>query len=142
MASAVYNNGKYRIANQNVNWGSAVIRVMLVGTGYTFNADHNFVSQVTNEIAGTGYSRKTLTGCTITKDDTNDRVVFDAADVSYANLDPDVGTIAAAVVYVQVGGDDTTPADDILIAYMDYADLVCNGSPVDLVWSANGLFYF
>ncbi len=142
MASSVYNNGKYQLAKQALNWESGVIRVMLVGTGYTFNADHNTVSQTTNEVMGGGYARKTLTGCSITKDDAGDRIVFDAADVSYANLDPDVGTIAAAIVYLQVGGDDNTPADDILIAYLDYADLVCNGSPVDLVWSANGLFYF
>lgn len=148
MASGAYNKGKFLIANQQLNWNTDVIRVLLLNAaGYSFNADHNFVSDLTigtNEYTGAGYTRSTLANPTVTQDNTNDRAVFDGDDVVYAALGTGAGgtTISAAVVYKRVGGDDTTPTDDPLIAYLDFTDLVCNGSPVTIQWSSSGLFFF
>ena len=141
MASALYNSGKEALANGTLDWdnGSAAVRVLLVTAGYTFNPDHNFVSSITNELSGTGYTRKDLAGRSVTKDNTNDRAVCDANDLTWSAID--AGVPVAAVAYLRVGADDTTPGDDILIGYFDFTALTTNGSDFNLVWNANGLFY-
>jgi hypothetical protein len=145
MASIVYNRGKAALIDGTApgGWpGSGVFRVLLVGAGYTPDADHQFVSQITNELTGSTYSRKTLTGRTVTVDNATDRVLCDAADPVFSTLN--AGAVAAAVVYLQVGGDDSTPADDILIYCGDNPDLVSNGGDVTMQWSNSPacLFYF
>jgi len=141
MASLLYNRGKKALVAGEVDWddnSTTTIRVLLVTPSYTPNADHAYVSDVTNESAGTGYVRKDLTSRAVSQNDTNDRVECDAADITWTGLD--CGTIAGAVVYKQVGGNDASPADDILIGFMDFNDLVTNGGDVTLQWNAVGLF--
>ena len=82
-----------------------------------------------------GYSRKTLANTSIALDTGNDRVEFDADDISYTALN--AGTIASAIVFKEV----TNDADSPLIADIDFTDLVTNGSDVDLQVNAEGFFY-
>jgi hypothetical protein len=141
MASLLYNRGKKALVAGEVDWddnSTTTIRVLLVNASYSPNADHAYVSSVTNEVVGTGYTRKNLTTRAVTQNDANDRVECGADNITWTGLD--CGTIAGAVVYKQTGGDDTTPADDILIAYMDFNDLITNGGDVTLQWNALGLF--
>jgi hypothetical protein len=108
----------------------------LVDTNHTFTKSHEFVSDiVANEASGTGYSRKTLANTSIALDTGNDRVEFDADDISYTALD--AGTIASAIIYKEV----TNDADSQLIADVDFTDLVTNGSDVDLQVNAEGFFF-
>lgn len=121
-------------------------------TAFSFNPDtHEFVSDVLDggttaeefgESGGTGYSRKTLSTPAVTQDDTDDEAVFDAADVSWSSLNGE--TIQGVIIYKQIGGDDTTPADDTIITVIDDADaadlpLPTNGSQIDINWSAEGI---
>ena len=85
MASSFYNSGLAALLNGTVDWdnGGAAIRALLVTSAYTFNKDHSFVSSITNELSGTGYVRKDLAGRTVTQDNTNDRAVLDASDLTW-----------------------------------------------------------
>lgn len=133
------------------------IRVALVSdnTAYTYDSvNHTFVNDVLDggttaeEFAGTGYNRQTLTGVSVTADNTDNEGVIDADDVTFTGLDGDA--IQALVFYKQVGGDDTTPGDDPIIAVLDddsagsVADLplTTNGGDVTLQLDSEGLVNF
>src|SRR5262245_22259185 len=96
MSTSWYNRGLYELATGQT-WTSGSLKILILSTSvsYTFNKDHDFVSDVSaSEASGGGYSggfsgsgRKTLSSATVTLDDTNDRIVLDAADVSWLNVD-------------------------------------------------------
>lgn len=149
-----FNSGKRRIVDHSIantiNLLTDTLKVLLVASTYTGNADDDFVDDGTandpasHEISVTGYTpgfagsgRKTLAGVTITTDDTNDVVVVDANDVTWTT--PGVGaTIGAAVVYKN-GSADT---DSQLIAKFDVTNQATNGTDVTLAWSTSGLLNF
>jgi hypothetical protein len=89
---------------------------------------------VTNA-TGTGYTRKTLTGKTVTVDQANDRVVFDASDVIYTAVETNE-TWDAVILYLDSGSDATSK----LIAYIEIDALVTNGSDASIVWASTGIF--
>ncbi len=144
MASAWYNKGKAEVMNGGIVLLTDTIKVMLVSSAYTFNPDHNFISDVSaNEIAVAGYTggfggagRKTLAGKTVTEDDANDRSVFDANDLSWAALAAGA-TIGGAVVVKEITNDGASK----LIAFLDPADLPTNGSDVNLTFDATGILW-
>ena len=136
MASNLYNPGLEKLLDGTIAFESDTINVLLVDTSHTFTKTHEFVSDiVANEASGTGYARKTLANAAIALDAANDRVEFDADNPSYTALD--AGTIAAAIIFKQV----TNDADSPLIAQIDFADLVTNGSDVELQITSEGLFF-
>lgn len=145
MASGMYNKGKKALVDGTAPWnGTPVFRVMLVTSGYTFNPDHDFVSDLTpgtNELTGTGYLRKTLASLTVTESDAADRAIASSASVLWSAIN--AGTAAAIVVYLQVGGSDATPADDVLIYYGDISpDQATNGGDLTVTPDpTNGWFY-
>ena len=86
MASQVYNRGKYLILSGAMSdWDAgtdSAYQVLLVKSGFAFNADHNTVSEISaNESTDSAYARKNLPASSRgwTEDDTNDR-----ADLDYA----------------------------------------------------------
>lgn len=136
MASNLYNPGLEKLLDGTIAFETDTINVLLVDTVHTFDKTNEFVSDiVANEASGTGYARKTLANAAIALDAANDRVEFDADNPSYTALD--AGTIAAAIIFKQV----TNDADSPLIAQIDFADLVTNGSDVELQINSEGLFY-
>lgn len=150
MASVIFNRGKFRLASGALDWDGAaagVIRVALASTAVvTPSADLNFVADFfdsTNnvELTTTNYSRQDLASRTVTEDDTNDRVVFDAADNVWTSLGPATGgpTVRGVLVYERVGADDSTPADDHLICWLDFADTTVNGQNFTVQYAAAGL---
>lgn len=138
MASNLYNPGLLKLLDGTVDFENDAIKVLLVDTNHTFDKTDEFVSDiVANEasnVSGTGYERKTLASKTITLDAANDRVEYDAANPSYTSIN--AGTIAAAIVYKEGTGDSDSP----LLAQIDFADLVTNGSDVELQVNVDGLF--
>ena len=136
MASNLYNPGLEKLLDGTIDFENDTINVLLVDTSHTFDKTHDFVDDiVANEASGTGYARKTLANAAIALDAANDRVEFDADNPSYTALD--AGTIAAAIIFKQVTNDSDSP----LIAQIDFADLVTNGSDVELQINSEGLFY-
>jgi hypothetical protein len=142
--SAVYNKGKYSIGSGSLIWTSDTFKVALVTSSYTFNADHPFLDSgsgannpKTNEVStGTGYARKTLASKTTTQDDTNDRIIYAAADVTYTT--PNTWTAAAAVVFHDTGVDTTCE----LICFLDGGGFpkTMNGTDFLIAWAATGVF--
>ncbi len=144
MASITTNKGRYlltKAATGAVDLLADTIEVILLGTGYTPNKDHAFVSDVVaSELSGTGYTggyggsgRKTLASKTFTQDDTNDLAKFDAADVTWTGIN--AGTIGFAAISVRK----TSDADSPVLAIVDVADTVTNGGDLTIQWHANGI---
>jgi hypothetical protein len=137
MASFVYNRGALLIQNQTLNFTSADVRVLLTQSGYTADKDHAFVSSVTNEISGTGYSRRALSGRAITEDTANDRILFEASNETWTAIGDGSQTVARAVVYRHV----TNDADSPLICVLDLTTpRVLNGGDFTLQFSGGVVF--
>jgi len=147
------NNFKEELMEGQFDLVNDTIKVALISdnTAYTFDPDaHTFVNDILDggttaeEFAGSGYSRQTLTNNAVTQDDTDDEGVFDADDVTFSSLDGD--TIQGIIVYQQIGGDDTTPGDDRVLAVVDDDSagsnsdlpLTTNGSDVTFSFNAEG----
>lgn len=138
MASQCYNAGINGIGDASINFTANTIGVMLVQSSYTMDPDHNFVSTiVASEVTAAGYSRQTLGGKTVTKDDTNNRSVFDGSDVATFGSIAAGQTIGGIVIFKNTGADATS----VLIAFLDTADTPTNGSAVGATWAATGIFY-
>ena len=119
--AGTYNRGKALIANGGADWDTTDIRGLLVTSTYTFNADHNFVSDITNEVTGGTYVRKALTR-TVVENDTNDRAELTIANVTWTALTC-TGTPAALVVYKHNAADGSAE----LISYHDFTPTAANG---------------
>lgn len=108
-------------------------KVMLVTSSYTPNfGTHDFKSDVTNEVSGTGYDAggKSLSSVTLTQ--TGGTITFDAANLTWAS-----STITArgAVVY------DDSLTNDPLICYIDFgADKSSSAGDFVLTFNASGIF--
>lgn len=122
-------------------FSTSTYRVLLLkGSGYTANVDHDFVSDLTpasNETALSGYSRQTLGTKTVTYDDTLNRMTYDAADPAFGTIVAG-DTISAMVLYRFV----TNDADSLLMGYYDLADTGTNGTPFGVTLASTGLAYF
>lgn len=96
----------------SLNWTGDTIRLMLLQSTYAPDRDHSFVSDVdANEVSGGSYARITASSPTVTKDDANDQVELDLADVTF--FSPTSGQVIIGMLgYKQVGADDSTPGDD------------------------------
>lgn len=136
MADLIYNRGLDELRD----WQTASYKALLLkGSGYTPNKDHDYVANLTpasNETALAGYARVTLSGMVRTVDDTLDRVTYDCADLAFGSIA--VGdTISAMVVYLFV----TNDADSILVGYHDLVDTATDGAPFTYQVNAAGLYY-
>lgn len=156
MANRWYNRALKEVFNQNATptldlITGSVLKVMLVGSGYTFNPDDDFVSSGAGtpggeEVSGTGYvggfggsGRLALATKTITEDDANDRSPFDALDVTWTAPNPNGFTAAAAIVIEER----TNDADSLLVMFIDTATpgfpVVMNGTAFTIQWNTLGI---
>lgn len=142
MATTWFNRGLYDLSQGN-RWDTAALKVMILGTGtpYSFNKDHDFVSDVVaSEVSGSGYvggfggaGRKALDTPTVTLDDSGDLIKFDANDLTWASVN--AGTWDKFVVFRELTNDASSP----LWLCGDPADLINNGGNVTLVFHASGI---
>lgn len=130
MASSWYNAGALALATGNIDWENDDIRVLLTTATYTPDKDsHVNVDDVTNELNGTGYARVALANKDATQDNANDRVDFEADNVTWTEID--AGTPAIAVIYKHVN-DDT---DSLLIGWVEFTPTTTNGGDFTLKWN-------
>jgi hypothetical protein len=138
VASVIYDNWtkECNTGTDKVDWASDTIKVMLVTSSYTPNrATHQYKSDVTNEVTGTGYTAggATLASKTETVDTTNHRTGYSAANVSWATA---TITARAAVVYKDTGTAGSSP----LIAYIDFgSDQTSTAGTFQVTWNAAGI---
>lgn len=139
MASNLYNYGLLNLVNGNISYLTDSLFLLLVSPSYTFNKNHQFVSEVvshevTNSI-GTGYERKPLVNKTINVDDINNKIIFNADDPFYSLIDTNEN-LSKLIIFKLITDDN----DSKLISCIDFPDLVTNGSNVILNVNSNGLF--
>lgn len=139
MANLVYNAAKQKIANGTIDLDTSTLKVMLVQTTYTANADHATIDDGTaddpasHEVSVSGYSRQTLTTPSVTNDTTNDFAYLDGDDVTFTSLVAGQ-TIGGAILYYHTGADNTA----VPIAFYDVTDTPTNGGNIVIQWAAVG----
>jgi len=137
MANVIYNSFKRDVFLGSVDLLNDTVKLMLVTSAYVPNIDtHAKRSDITNEVVGTGYTAGgvTLANKTVTVNNTTDRSVFDADDVTI----PDATiTARGAVLYKSRGGAATA---DELIGYLDFlVDKTSGGGNFDITFDAAGI---
>ena len=122
MASLVYNKCVQNAISGNINFAADTFKVMLVTSAYTPNKDtHQFRSDVTNEVTGTGYTAGgTASTCTVSLNTTSDYVEATFGNVSWGSA---TITARACVIYKSRGG--ASSADE-LVAYVDFGSDVAS----------------
>jgi hypothetical protein len=136
MSDVIYNSFKAKIMDGSIDLDTDTIKVALVTSTYTPNADtHDFFDDVTNEVTGTGYTAggATLGSKTVTVDTTDDEGVFDGADVTWTS-----STITAhgAVIYKSTG----TASTSALIVYLDFgSDKASSAGDFTIAFNAEGI---
>lgn len=138
MATQVYNSFKLKLIDNStkIDLSSDTIKIALVTSTYVPSADnHDFFNDITNEVSGAGYTAggATLASKTVTQDNTNDKAVFDAADVTWTTSSI---TARGAILYKSTGVSSTSP----LIGYIDFgADKTSDGGTFQITISTSGL---
>lgn len=132
MPSFVTNAGADGLLSGSINWASDTIKARLVASSVTPDKDDTTMSAYT----GIG-TDPTLASKTRTKDTTNDREVYDAADPSTWSALAAGSTIGWLVIYKFV----TNDAGSTPIAVLDLTDTPTNGGDVTVTFNASGIFY-
>lgn len=109
--------------------------VVILTTGAVDIDAVTYISDLTGELSGGGYTRKTLASKTVTTDDTNDRTVADAADVQWTSLS---GTFRYIHVAQSTGVDSTSRV--ITTIDTGSSQTIDNGT-YDITWPTSGVFY-
>ena len=135
-----FNSFALGLGQGSFDFTSDVMRIMLV-TGYTYDAAHNFRDDVTGvEISGTGYTAGgvALSSVTWAKNSSLARIDLDAADAVWSGAD---FSAEGAIWFRQVGGDLTTPATDDLFGYLDFEQSrSADNIEFRIRWADAGLF--
>ena len=103
----------------------------------------DFIDGELADISGTGYGpggfntlgRKTLASKTVVYDGPNDRVEWDAADVTWTGID--AGTIDHATMLDETGETVDTAVD--MVVNINVTDTVTNGGDITIQWNAEGI---
>jgi hypothetical protein len=136
MADLIYNSFFVEHASGAIDLDTDTFKIMLVTSGYTPVKTHNRRDDITNEVAGAGYTAggATLASVTLTQDDTNDQAVWDAVDVTWSS-----STITArgAVIYKSRGG---AASADELVKYFDFgSDQSSSNGNFTIQFNASGI---
>ncbi len=116
MASSLFDPGREGFLDGTIDWDTAVIKTALI-RGYTFNATHKWVSDVTGSGGTLVATSAALSSKTVAAG------VADAADVVFTAVA--AGAAIPAIVVFQssavTGGADVAATAQRLIAYIDTA---------------------
>ena len=119
------------LSGGTINWASDTIKARLVASSATINKDDT--SMTGHTAIGTD---QTLGSKTKTKDTTNDRIVFDAADPVWTAV-AGGSTVGTVDIFKFV----TNDAGSTPIASLDITDTATNGGDITVQMSADGIFY-
>jgi len=130
----VFNEAITSIGKCEIDYLNDTVVVLLLTGAPDIDAD-TFISDLSGEVSGGGYTRKTLASKTITTDDTNDRAIFDAADVQWTSLIADFRYI---VVSQSTGNDSTSRC----ITTIDTGETQSiDAGTYDIAWPVSGVFF-
>jgi hypothetical protein len=134
MASKIYAKGLKTLLETVRHCEEAGMKVVLVNNATTFNTAHDFYDDISAGLVS-GTAAIALTNPVVTE--AAGVVKFDADDTGLTwSAVSDAGGVGAAIVFNDTG----TPSTSPLIAFLDAADLVTNGSDVTLTFNASGIF--
>ena len=150
MSNIIYTNGQYNVQKNALNWETAVLCILLERSTSVYAPDknHNFLDAFTGgggvEISVASYARRTLVSPIITKNDTLDQTELSCNNVAFGSLEPGQ-TVQSLILYAQIGGDDSTPEDDILLARIDtdvngILPAALGGGSFNIAINSQGLF--
>lgn len=139
MASRWYDNALELLLKGELDMADDDLEILIVTTGYTYATTHEDVNDLTpgsNEAAVSGYSRKD-TDITVAEDNSipGAWVKIEASgggDIEYTSVAAGE-TWGAAILFKNSGSDATSP----LIAYLDIANTVTNGSDITLDFASS-----
>ena len=122
MATEASNKIKFLLAKKAIDFSADTFKIILMQSGFTFNKDtHEGYANVSASELGTGNGYTaggfTLSGVTVTEDDTNDRCEVAWNNASWTASGGPIGPSPGAIIY-----DDTvtTPTADPVIGYIDF----------------------
>lgn len=137
MTAALYGGFTLAALKGEIDLDVDTVKALLVTSAYTFNPDtHDYLDDITGEITGTGYTAGgvALTGVTLTKDTTNNKVTLDANDAVFGTVT--LTGAAGIILYVSKG----TAAASPLICYEALSPAVdVAGAPFTFVFPAAGI---
>lgn len=132
MPSGVYLSGKQRIA-AGLPWNTAALRVALTVPAYVFNAAHGTLAAIQSFLLG---PRAALGARQVIADVDADLCRLVAGPTSFAGVDGEAG---GAVIYLRQGPDDSTPTNDVLVSYYEFASpVLVSGDNLLVRWSPDG----
>lgn len=118
----ISNKVKYLALIKNIDFSVDSFKIILMQSGFVFNKDthHGYADVSASELAtGNGYTinTKTLTGVSVTEDDTDDRGEITWANVTWTASGGAIGPTPGAIIF-----DDTVaaPQADPVIMYIDF----------------------
>ncbi len=141
MASHMFNAAKTRLIDGTIDLTVSHIDVYLCMTNTTADIENDgivFADDLTtlDEMDGSNYVRKALTGKTVITDDANDRSEFYADDVIWTQLGAGTRQIQGALMFRYV----TSFPDQPAIAWIEFASPVtADGTNFTLQWNAEGI---
>lgn len=130
----LFNDALTSIGKCEINYLTDTIVVMLFASPPDIDND-TFIADLTGELSGGGYVRKTLSGKTITTDDGNNRTIFDANDVEWTGL---TGTFRYPVIAQSTGNDATSR---VIAAHDIGSNQTLDSGVFPLNWPTSGVFY-
>lgn len=119
MASELSNHFKFQAYSGNIDFDAHTFKMALMATGFVFNKDTHatYANVSASELAtANGYTAggATMSGVTVTEDDTNDRCGVTWSNVQWSASGGNIGPSPGAIIY------DDTSADDTVVGYIDF----------------------
>lgn len=128
VTSKLYGKALLSLATKKIDLGSDTVKAMLCTSAYTPDQDaHQFKSDVTNEVTGTGYTAGGVTvAATATYDGASNTLTIDTADPSWSTA-----TITARYLVFY----DATPSTDATRPLLTYVDLGADVTSTAGTWT-------
>lgn len=132
----VYNDFKEKLMLAVHDMDTHAFKVILVASHTPDIDSHDQYADVSADEygSGDGYTAggEALGSLSVTQDNTNDRALWDAGDVTWSSLGAlSPATPSHAIIY------NDTPAGDPLVAYMEIGSTATNGGNYTIQWSAS-----
>jgi len=139
MADLIYHNFLAELGKGTVDFDNDTLKVILVTSTYTPDADHALIGDVdTNELStGNGYTAGGVTVAgSVTDSDANDNAMYDIVDPSWTASGGSIGPCRYAILW------DDTHASDIVVYLFDMTTdrTAEDGADFTITIDAAGLF--
>jgi hypothetical protein len=145
MPSFLYNRGAELMVLNDLDLESITVDCRLVMSNTTVDTERDKLTLsgfTTIDLCdGASYGGdKTLASKTITRDDVNNRIEFDADNITWTALGAGTRTSVGILIYQDLGGGDAT---SVPIAYVEFPTAETHdGSDFPIQWNATyGVFY-